>query len=175
MIERVLSLSSLREAGDEGEAIMGAGFWGEAANLEPLLGFKGSGSVEDLIRSVTANRLLTFVVAARSDGSSARIHRGSVWLASISIWEFPKIRGTLSCGPCIKDPTTLSTILGSPYFRKLPFQCQADAADPDGDADMEGAAKAGLKGLPAAHVHEHCVCIYIYINMSAAERFGIFR
>ena len=31
------------------------------------------------------------------------------------LWEFPKIRGTLSLSPYNKDPTT------GPRFRKLPF------------------------------------------------------
>ena len=34
----------------------------------------------------------------------------------ILIWEFPKIRGTLSWGPYNKDPTIWDTILGSPIF-----------------------------------------------------------
>ena len=32
-----------------------------------------------------------------------------------SIWEFPKIRGTVFWGPYNKDPTVSGTILGSPY------------------------------------------------------------
>ena len=36
-----------------------------------------------------------------------------------SIWEFPKIRGTLLWGPHIKDYCILGSILGSPHFGKL--------------------------------------------------------
>ena len=37
-----------------------------------------------------------------------------------TMWEFPKIRGPLFWGPYNKDPTIEGTILGSPYFQKLP-------------------------------------------------------
>ena len=40
----------------------------------------------------------------------------------MSIWEFPKIRGTLSGGPYNKDPTIYKgTILGSPIFGNPPY------------------------------------------------------
>ena len=35
---------------------------------------------------------------------------------TLSIWEFPKIRGTLFWGPYNKDPSILGTILGTPIF-----------------------------------------------------------
>ena len=38
-----------------------------------------------------------------------------------SIWEFPKIRGTLLCGPYNKDPTILGYSIWVPNFRKLPY------------------------------------------------------
>ena len=37
------------------------------------------------------------------------------------IWGFPKIRGTLAGGPYNKDYNILESILGSPYFGKLPY------------------------------------------------------
>ena len=50
-------------------------------------------------------------------------------MGSIKGLEFPKIRGTLFWGPCNNDPTTLGTILGSPYFRKLPNpSCEPNVA-----------------------------------------------
>ena len=36
-------------------------------------------------------------------------------------WGFPKIRGTLFESPNNKDCNILGSILGSPYFGKLPF------------------------------------------------------
>ena len=36
------------------------------------------------------------------------------------IWGFPKIRGYLFGGPIKKDYSILGSILGSPYFGKLP-------------------------------------------------------
>ena len=38
------------------------------------------------------------------------------------IWGFPKIRGTFVGGPYNKDYSILVSILGSPYFGKLPFR-----------------------------------------------------
>ena len=40
----------------------------------------------------------------------------------IVIWGFPKIRGTLFGGPHNKDYSILGSILGSPYFGKLPYE-----------------------------------------------------
>ena len=37
------------------------------------------------------------------------------------IWEFPKIRGSNLGGPHNKDYSILGSILGSPYFGKLPY------------------------------------------------------
>ena len=37
------------------------------------------------------------------------------------VWGFPKIRGTFLEGPNNKDYSILGSILGSPYFGKLPF------------------------------------------------------
>ena len=56
------------------------------------------------------------------------------WLSSVgserptgagyrSRWGFPKIRGTLFGGPHNKDYSILGSILGSPYFGKLPYGC----------------------------------------------------
>ena len=36
------------------------------------------------------------------------------------MWEFPEIRGTFWGGPSHKDYGILGSILGSPYFGKLP-------------------------------------------------------
>ena len=41
--------------------------------------------------------------------------------SKVFIWEFPKIRGTLLRGPHNKDYSILGSILGSPYFGKLPY------------------------------------------------------
>ena len=38
------------------------------------------------------------------------------------IWGFPKIKGTLFGGPHNKDYSIWGSILGSPYFEKLPFE-----------------------------------------------------
>ena len=38
-----------------------------------------------------------------------------------AIWGFPKIRGTLFGGPYNKGYSILGSILGSPYFGKLPY------------------------------------------------------
>ena len=38
------------------------------------------------------------------------------------IWGFLKIRGTFLGGPHNKDYSILGSILGYPYFGKLPFQ-----------------------------------------------------
>ena len=39
----------------------------------------------------------------------------------MSIWGFPKIRGTLFGGPYNKDYNIWGSILGYPYFGKLPY------------------------------------------------------
>ena len=39
------------------------------------------------------------------------------------MWEFPKIRGALFGDPYNKDYSILGSILGSPYFGKLPCSC----------------------------------------------------
>ena len=49
--------------------------------------------------------------------------------ASSHNWEFPKMRGTLFWDPRNKDPIIWGTILGSPYFRKLPTQAKKWAAE----------------------------------------------
>ena len=41
--------------------------------------------------------------------------------ASTPIWRSPKIRGTLLGVPINKDSSILGSLLGSPYFGKLPF------------------------------------------------------
>ena len=38
----------------------------------------------------------------------------------MQIWGFPKILGTFSLGPYNKDYSSLGSILGPPYFGKLP-------------------------------------------------------
>ena len=38
------------------------------------------------------------------------------------MWRFPKIRGILFRGPYDKDYSILGSILGSPYFGKLPYR-----------------------------------------------------
>ena len=40
--------------------------------------------------------------------------------APLETWGFPKIKGTLFGGPHNKDYSILGSILGSPYFGKLP-------------------------------------------------------
>ena len=45
--------------------------------------------------------------------ASNQMRQRSPWF---EIWDFPKIRGTLSWGPCSKDPTILGAMLGSPIF-----------------------------------------------------------
>ena len=44
----------------------------------------------------------------------------------LPIWGFPKIKGTLFGGPNNKDYNILGSILGSPYFGKLPFRVYLD-------------------------------------------------
>ena len=41
------------------------------------------------------------------------------------IWGFPKIRGTILGGPYNEDSSILGSILGSPYFGKLPYTYRA--------------------------------------------------
>ena len=52
-----------------------------------------------------------------------------------SIWEFPKIRGTLFGGPYNKDPTIYGTILGSRIFG-------SSQIDPGYSADIRGSSIA---------------------------------
>ena len=42
---------------------------------------------------------------------------GSRWQLRLSIWEFPKIRGTLFWGPYNKGSYNLGCYIGVPYFR----------------------------------------------------------
>ena len=46
----------------------------------------------------------------------------SAWSTVFRIWGFPKIRGTLFWNPHNKDYSILGSILGTPYFGKLPFR-----------------------------------------------------
>ena len=39
----------------------------------------------------------------------------------VYIWGFPKIKGTLFACPYNKDYSILGSILGSPYFGRLPY------------------------------------------------------
>ena len=48
----------------------------------------------------------------------------------LMIWEFPKIRGTMLGSPYNKDYSILGSIMGSPYFGKLP--CRAKAVKDSG-------------------------------------------
>ena len=56
--------------------------------------------------------------AAAAEAAAVAAHGpGLAWvLPEHSKWDFPKVRGTLFWGPYNKDPTSLSTILGSPIF-----------------------------------------------------------
>ena len=47
------------------------------------------------------------------------------------IWEFPKIRGTLSWGPYKKDPTIQGYYIRVSYFRNLPFGDEPSARKMD--------------------------------------------
>ena len=59
----------------------------------------------------------SFGMSARAWGSSAN----PLKQPSLTIWGFPKIRGTLFGDPHIKDYSILGSILGSPYLGKLPY------------------------------------------------------
>ena len=41
------------------------------------------------------------------------------------MWGFPRIRGTLFGGPYNKDYSILGSILGSPYFGKVPNELES--------------------------------------------------
>ena len=59
------------------------------------------------------------------DGVGLRVW---LWCFQEFIWGFPKIRGTLIGDPHNKDYSILGSILGFPYFGKLPFSYSS--ADP---------------------------------------------
>ena len=55
------------------------------------------------------------------------VRLGAVFIrtaAVITIWGFPKIRGTLLGVPIIRIIVSWGSILGSPYFGKLPFRLE---------------------------------------------------
>ena len=61
-------------------------------------------------------RELAYVLAAAAPIADFQLSR---WFGNI--WGFPKIRGYLFGGPNNQDYSILGSILGSPYFGKLPY------------------------------------------------------
>ena len=62
------------------------------------------------------------------------------------MWGFPKIRGTFFGGSHNKDYSILGSILGSPYFGKLPCRFGWDIK-PLKSFHLRGPNLAGLLGL----------------------------
>ena len=71
---------------------------------------------------MTQGNLTLQISQGRVSVSSLSFCLSRVLQAGLEIWGFPKISGTLFGGPHNKDYSILGSILGSPYFGKLPYR-----------------------------------------------------